>query len=65
MAKLAPLEFFKQVKSEAKKVTWPTRKETISSAIAVFFMVLIASIFLFLADQLLSLIVKFLFGLGS
>lgn len=65
MAKLAPLEFFKQVKSEAKKVTWPTRKETISSAIAVFFMVLIASIFLFLADQVLSLIVRFLFGLGS
>lgn len=65
MAKFAPVEFFKQVKSEAKKVTWPTRQETTASTIAVFIMVVIASIFLFVADQALSYVVGLVLGLGN
>lgn len=65
MAKFAPVEFFKQVKSEAKKVTWPTRQETTASTIAVFIMVVIASIFLFVADQALSYVVALVLGLGN
>ncbi len=65
MAKFAPVEFFKQVRSEAKKVTWPTRQETVSSTIAVFIMVVIASLFLFFADQALSFIVRLVLGLGN
>ena len=65
MAKFAPVEFLKQVRAEARKVTWPTRQETISSTIAVFIMVVIASVFLFVADQVLSFIVRFALGLGS
>ncbi|MBL8637125.1 MAG: preprotein translocase subunit SecE [Alphaproteobacteria bacterium] len=65
MAKIAPMEFFKQVKSEAKKVTWPTRQETVSSTIAVFIMVVIASLFLFVTDQALSFLIKILLGLGN
>lgn len=65
MAKIAPVEFFKQVRAEAKKVTWPTRQETVASTIAVFIMVVIASIFLFAADQVLSLLVRFALGLGN
>jgi preprotein translocase subunit SecE len=65
MAKFAPVEFFKQVRAEAKKVTWPSRQETVSSTIAVFIMVLIASVFLFVADQILSFIVRLALGLGS
>jgi preprotein translocase subunit SecE len=62
---LPPTEFFKQVKSEAKKVTWPTRQETVSSTIAVFIMVVIASLFLFVTDQALSFLIKILLGLGN
>ncbi|MBA4228962.1 MAG: preprotein translocase subunit SecE, partial [Hyphomonas sp.] len=29
MAKTSPLEFIQQVRSEASKVTWPTRRETL------------------------------------
>lgn len=65
MAKFAPMEFFKQVKTEAKKVSWPTRAETISSTIAVFIMVVIASVFLFLADQVLAFVVRLALGLGA
>lgn len=65
MAKVAPLEFFKQVKSEAKKVVWPTRQETVSSTVAVFIMVVLASVFLFAADQIMGWVVKLVLGLGS
>lgn len=65
MAKIAPMEFFKQVRSEAKKVSWPTRQETTSSTIAVFIMVILASLFLFAADQLMAFVVKLVLGLGG
>lgn len=61
----SPIEFLKQVKTEVKKVTWPTRKETTQSTIAVFIMVVIAAVFLFLADQVLAFIVRFILGLGA
>ncbi len=48
------IRFFKEVKLEAKKVTWPTRSETMTSTIAVFIMVFIAAIFLYVADQVLA-----------
>lgn len=65
MAKFAPLEFFKQVRGETQKVSWPTRKETTQSTIAVFIMVVIASIFLFTADQVLAWIVRLILGLSD
>lgn len=65
MAKTGPVEYFRQVKAEMKKVTWPTRRETTVSTIAVFVMVFLAAIFLYLADQVLALAVGFLLGLGG
>jgi preprotein translocase subunit SecE len=65
MAKTSPLQFLRQVRQEANKVTWPTRKETIISTIMVFIMVIIAALFFFAVDQLLSTGVKLVFGLGG
>lgn len=65
MSKFGPLEYFREVKAEAKKVTWPTRKETIASTIAVFLMVIFASIFLYLADQIIAWIISLILGLGA
>lgn len=59
-----PVQYLKEVKAEARKVSWPTRKETIASTIAVFIMVTLASIFLFLADQILAWGVSVILGLG-
>lgn len=64
MAKSSPVEFFRQVKAEAKKVTWPTRQETTVSTIAVFIMVTIAAIFLYFADQIISYVVRMIMNLG-
>ncbi len=64
MAKAGPIEFFRQVRSEIKKITWPSRKETTVSTMAVFIMVFVASIFLFLADQIIAWLVQVIIGLG-
>ena len=64
MAKASPREYYRQVKSEMQKVTWPTRKETTVSAIAVFVMVLVASVFLFFADQFMAFAVRQILSIG-
>ena len=65
MGKNSPFQFLQQVRQETSKVTWPTRKETIVSTVMVFVMVLIAALFFFAVDQLLSAGVKLIFGLGG
>lgn len=60
-----PFAFLQEVRAEVRKVTWPTRRETMVTTVMVFIMAAMASVFFFLADQLLSLIVSFLLGLGG
>lgn len=60
-----PLGFLRDVRSEASKVTWPTRKETLITTAMVIGMALIASFFFFAADQLIGLGVRTLFSSGS
>lgn len=64
MIKTGPIEFIKQVRAEVKKVTWPSRKETTVSTIAVFVMVFIASMFLFFADQIIAVAVRAVMSFG-
>lgn len=64
MAKLSPVEYVRQVKAEMKKVTWPSRAELTSSTIAVFIMVFLAAVFLFVADQILAFGVNMILGLN-
>ena len=65
MAKTSPAEFVRQVRTEARKVTWPTKAETITSTIAVFIMVTIAAIFLYGADQLMAFLVRMIMSIGA
>ncbi|MBI4968559.1 MAG: preprotein translocase subunit SecE [Rhodospirillales bacterium] len=65
MAKINPGLFVRQVRQEAAKVTWPTRKETTVSTIMVFAMVFLAALFFFLADVVIARAVKLIFGLGG
>ena len=62
MAKTGPVEFFKQVRLESKKITWPSRKETTVSTIPVFIMVFIAATFLYFADQIIAFVVRLILG---
>ncbi len=65
MAKPNPLEFMRQVRQETSKVTWPTRKETLVSTGMVFVFVILAALFFFLVDQVLSFGIRTVFGLGG
>ena len=62
---LNPMEFVRQVRVEMQKVTWPSRKETTASTIAVFIMVFMASIFMYFADQAMAWIVTVILGVGK
>lgn len=65
MAKVSPFKFLQEVRAETQKVTWPTRKETTVTTIMVFVMVVIASIFFLLADQVMRIGVSFLLGINT
>ncbi len=65
MAKFNPAQFVNEVRQEARRITWPSRKETGISTAMVFVMVIIAAIFFLLVDQVLSFGVKTIFGLGG
>ena len=60
MAKITPGEYFRQVKAEGSKVVWPTRKETITTAIMVMIMTSLLAVFFFGVDSLFNTIVQFL-----
>jgi preprotein translocase subunit SecE len=65
MAKISPFKFMQEVRAEAQKVTWPTRRETAVTTAMVFVMVAIASIFFLLADQIMRFIVTLVLGIGG
>jgi preprotein translocase subunit SecE len=59
-----PFEFIQQVRSEASKVIWPTRRETLVTTGMVLLMVLFASLFFVTVDETLRLFVGFVLGIG-
>lgn len=62
MAKFNPVRFAQEVKKEMKRVTWPTWPETRVSTIMVLIMVAVSSVFLFVADQTINALIKFILG---
>lgn len=61
----SPVKFLQEVRSEVAKVTWPTRRETLITTMMVFVMVAVASIFFFVADQIIRLLVTFVLGIHA
>ena len=64
MARTSPTEFFNQVKAEARKVVWPTRQETTTTAIFVALMMLLLSVFFLGVDSLVGYVVRLLLSLA-
>ena len=52
------LQFLREVKVELKKVTWPSRKQTIGSTVVVVILAMIISLFLGVVDMGLSGLVR-------
>lgn len=57
-------DFARQVRSETGKVVWPTREETVRTAIFVGILMLILSVFFLGIDSLFSIIVNWLMTLA-
>jgi preprotein translocase subunit SecE len=57
-SKTNPVTFLKQVRSEASKITWPSRRETAISTAMVLVMVVFAALFFFASDQLIGWLIR-------
>ena len=57
-----PLNFFRSVKQEIFKITWPSSKEALMGSVMVIVMAVIASLFFLLLDQVFKIGLNFLIG---
>ncbi|MEO0811086.1 MAG: preprotein translocase subunit SecE [Pseudomonadota bacterium] len=64
MARYNPFQFVQEVRQETAKVTWPTRKETWITTVAVLVMVTISALFFMIADQLLGYVISLVLQIG-
>lgn len=65
MARTSPVEFFDQVKTETKKIVWPSRRETIMTGVMVLLMTTMLGIFFIGIDTLFDVLVRFLLSLAQ
>jgi preprotein translocase subunit SecE len=63
MAKINPGEFMRQVQAEGRKVVWPSRQETVTTAIFVGIMMVLLSVFFLGIDTLFGAVVRWLLSL--
>ena len=65
MAKTNPIEFIQQVRTETRKVVWPTAKETWMTAVMVMIMTTILGLFFLGVDAMFDRIVRFLLAFAQ
>ena len=59
-----PFEFIQQVRAEASKVIWPTRRETLVTTGLVLALVVFVSLFFLVVDQVIREVVSLVLGFG-
>ena len=60
--KFNPAKYLREVRQEVSKVTWPSKKETFTSAGIVLIVISIAAVILMLVDQFFSFLVRIVLG---
>ena len=65
MARVSPGEFLRQVRAETAKIVWPSRRETMMTALMVVIMTALLALFFFGIDSAFSAIVQSLLSLLS
>lgn len=61
----SPQKFIQEVRQETDKVTWPSRKETVTTTAMVFLMVVMVSLFLTAIDAIIGGGMKLVLGVGA
>jgi len=59
------MKFFREVRSELAKVTWPTGRETTVTTIMVLVFATVASLFFLLVDWIIQGAARIIFGFGA
>ncbi len=59
-----PFKFMQEVRAEANKVSWPSRRETLITTGLVALMVMMAALFFVSVDQVIRLAVGFILSYG-
>jgi preprotein translocase subunit SecE len=65
MARTSPAKFIQEVRQETSKVTWPSRRETVTTTAMVFLMVVVVSISLSLIDWVIANGLRLVLGVGA
>ncbi|MGF1462511.1 MAG: preprotein translocase subunit SecE [Maricaulaceae bacterium] len=61
----SPVKFVREVRQEARKVTWTSRRETTVATIMVFIMVALAGVFFFVVDLVINFGVSRILAVGA
>ena len=59
-----PIKFIQEVKQEAFKVSWPTKREVLIGSLMVFVLATIASIFFLLLDQIYKVLLDLILAIN-
>ena len=59
-----PLKFLQEVKQEAFKITWPTKKDTVTGSLMVFGLASLDAVFFLLLDQILRFLLNLILTLN-
>jgi len=59
-----PFQFWREVRAEARKVTWATRSEVTVSVIMVMMFTIVAALFFFLVDTVASFLIRLILSFG-
>jgi preprotein translocase subunit SecE len=59
------LQFFREVRAEARKISWTSRRETWITSVMVFIMILITAFFFVVVDIGLRIVMQFILKLGT
>ena len=51
-----------EVRKEMRKVNWPKRQELLSNTVLTLVAALAASLFIFFADEVISIVLRFIYG---
>ena len=59
-----PLKFLQDVKQEAFRVTWPTKKDVVTGALMVFILASLAAVFFLFLDQILKFLLNLVLNIN-
>jgi len=60
-----PFQFIQQVRAEAAKIVWPTRRETMLTTVMVLIMATVFATFFFLVDMLIRFGLELILNIAS